>query len=68
MDSYKELKQMCLLTDNFGRSIQFTLSNYNAIATRLDMQRSDALQKFSPKVNGKNWDMVLKSIISIAEQ
>lgn len=68
MDSYKEIKHSCIIAENFRESIQFTLSNYNKMASHLNLTRGHALQQFSPDENRKNWDSVLKFVISTTKK
>ena len=62
MDSYREIQQSCILTSNFSHTIKLVIDKYNIIAAHLNNSRSKILEEFSPEVNKKRWEFILREI------
>jgi len=56
MESYIELKEMAVITNDFKESLVFVLNNYNFIASKIQNKRSEGLTDFSPEKNIEKWE------------
>lgn len=60
MDSYKELAECVVLSENFQESLVSVINNYESIRSKIANSRSSITENFSPSENSKKWDQVIK--------
>lgn len=64
MESYKELKRICLLGQNFEELILAACNDYDRLSQKHAKLSVNILEKFSPDSNNDAWEKVIKKIIT----
>ena len=63
MESYKELSKIAILGSNFADLLWYAISNYKNCTKLLIKHRETSLNQFSPEINEKNWEILMKKIL-----
>ena len=61
MPSYLELKDLCILTKNFPRAIDYAIENSNNLIQKFSALRDPILSQFSPASNQKTWKKIIQT-------
>lgn len=65
VDSYVELSKVCLIGENFPKLLNFAVESYPRLCIKYTKLRDTALQRFSPTLNVKKWEMVIQKTMDL---
>ena len=65
LSSYRELQKVLLLTNNFPKSLNEGIAQYERLTNKWADLRSENLSRFSKTNNSKNWEkFLIKTILN----
>ena len=62
MDSYIELKKLCILTNDFPLALNTVISQYNRLSHKYSTTSTQIMSRFSPSSNHERWKKILTSL------
>ena len=66
VDSYIELAKVSLVGDNFPKLLDFAVENYPRLCDKYNKLRDSVLQRFSPALNIKKWEIAIQQTMNSA--
>ena len=65
VDSYAELSKVCLIGENFPKLLNFAVESYPRLCNKYTKLRDTELQRFSPALNVKKWEIAIQKTIDL---